>query len=315
MQYWKTLIPYPPKQYKLPRGKVGCLFVEILAKEVDLLNEDKEDSERLIVFILVILQRTKTITKAADIRARIELRLNNWLDGKYKMLVETAERDMATSLKSVQRNMNSEQRNKIFNTKLLKGEVRAAVRFLCDNNKGGILLPTDTTEDKVHGVPVPRTVFDILQDKHPDARPPTKTELHAFNETPDLASSIISEDVVEKVAKDLSGGAGLGGAEGASLRDWLTMHKQASKSLQRSLAKLTTRLHNELVSWPTIRALRAGRLIALDKQSGVRPKEVCGIDQLAAGLESGIEGAIHSMNDLWDQYNQEESFGYMNRIG
>jgi hypothetical protein len=332
--YWKRLIPYPPKQYKLPRGKVGRLFVETLSKEVDLLTMDKEDSERIIVFILVILQRTKTVTKAADIRARIELRLNNWLDGKYKMLVETAERDMAASLKSVQMNMNSEQRNKIFNMKLLKGEVRAAVRFLCDNNKGGILLPDDITEDKINGVQVPRTVMAVLQDKHPEARPPTKDDLHVFDDTPDLASTIISEDVIEKVAKNLTGGAGLGGAEGASLRDWLTMHKKASKDLQHSLAKLATRLQNELVPWPTIRALRAGRLIALDKQPGVRPigigdtlyrllaksslvvckeeaKEVCGIDQLAAGLESGIEGAIHAMNDLWDQCNQEESFGYL----
>jgi hypothetical protein len=35
------------------------------------------------------------------------------------------------------------------------------------------------------------------------------------------------------------------------------------------------------------------------------------VDQFAAGLDSGIEGAIHSMNDLWDQYNQEEEWGFL----
>ena len=65
------------------------------------------------------------------------------------------------------------------------------------------------------------------------------------------------------------------------------------------------------------------RLIALDKRPGIRPigigeclrrllakstsdctkgdlSEYFGIDQLAGGLEAGIEGAIHSLSDLFD---------------
>jgi hypothetical protein len=79
---------------------------------------------------------------------------------------------------------------------------------------------------------------------------------------------------------------------------------------------------NESPPWADIRALMAGRLLAIDKFPGIRPieigetwwraiskcilhvagkdnKEACGIDQLCAGLESGIEGAIQAIQHMW----------------
>ena len=40
-------------------------------------------------------------------------------------------------------------------------------------------------------------------------------------------------------------------------------------------------------------------------------KESCGIDQLCAGLESGIEGGIHAMQHVWDAHRQEEEWGFL----
>jgi hypothetical protein len=77
----------------------------------------------------------------------------------------------------------------------------------------------------------------------------------------------------------------------------------------------------------------AGRLVALDKYPGIRPigigetwrrlaakatllasgkhaKELCGIDQLCAGLEAGIEG-IHAIDELWKQHKEQEEWGFL----
>ena len=81
--------------------------------------------------------------------------------------------------------------------------------------------------------------------------------------------------------------------------------------------------------WAAYRALMSGRLIALDKQPGIRPvgvgeiwwrlmgkcllrvagpeaKSACGMTQLAGGVEAGKEGAIHAMHVLWEEHTQEE---------
>ena len=89
---------------------------------------------------------------------------------------------------------------------------------------------------------------------------------------------------------------------------------------------------NSIVPWDSIRALVASHLIALDKCPGVRPigigetlhriigksvclathldaALVCGSDHLCAGLQAGIEGAIHGMNELFSTH-QDQGTGW-----
>ena len=78
----------------------------------------------------------------------------------------------------------------------------------------------------------------------------------------------------------------------------------------------------------------SGRLIALDKQPGIRlvgvgetwrrlmakcllkvsgpeAKAACSTTQLAGGLEAGIEGAIHAMRVLFEEHQKEEDWGFL----
>ena len=91
-----------------------------------------------------------------------------------------------------------------------------------------------------------------------------------------------------------------------------------------AVAALTTSLASSLVTWEHIRALKSKRLIALDKLPGIRPigirevldrlcakimieitrddvQQECLADQLASGIKSGIEGAIHAFSDLFQE--------------
>ena len=78
----------------------------------------------------------------------------------------------------------------------------------------------------------------------------------------------------------------------------------------------------------------SGRLIALDKQPGIRlvglgetwrrrmarcllrvagqeAKAACGTTQLTGGMKAGIEGAIHVMRVLWEEHQTEEDWRFL----
>ena len=45
------------------------------------------------LFIMAVLQRTSSVKTAKDVQERLGTRIQTWNDGKYDMLVQTAERD------------------------------------------------------------------------------------------------------------------------------------------------------------------------------------------------------------------------------
>ena len=95
-----------------------------------------------------------------------------------------------------------------------------------------------------------------------------------------------------------------------------------------TVAALARRLCNCLVPWKVINCLMANRLIALDKCPGVRSigigeslwrligkavvmvtrfdaEDVCGNTQLCAGMRAGVERAVHALNGLFNEYNED----------
>jgi hypothetical protein len=177
-------------------------------------------------------------------------------------------------------------------------------------------------------------VKSVLISKHPDARIPKPESLPHYAHTPDFVEVDIPADAVKKVAPQLSSSAGLGGTDSHALKHWLLRFGVASLKLREALADFTDWLSNGFPPWAIYRALMSGRLCALDKCPGVRPvgvgetwrratakilllvagaeaKEACGIGQLCAGLEAGIEGGIHAMQALWDLHKTEENWGFL----
>lgn len=78
----------PTQHYSVPKGRIGRLFIQALADEMNGIISRKWNAEKMIVFIAVILQRSRDVKKSRDIRRRIERRLEEWSNGKFDMLLQ-----------------------------------------------------------------------------------------------------------------------------------------------------------------------------------------------------------------------------------
>jgi len=141
------------------------------------------------------------------------------------------------------------------------------------NRKGGSVLRPDDACTKT-GSPV----LSVLQDKHHELRDPPLADCekdgafkHYEGGAPATIPIVISIDTVEQVVAKLSGMAGLGGTDVVDLQNWLLCFGAESEAFREEMASWTNWLANETPPWPAYRALMAGRLVALDKQPGIRP--------------------------------------------
>ena len=113
--------------------------------------------------------------------------------------------------------------------------------------------------------------MEVLRTKHPDARPPSATSLDTYpDQPPELVLADITENTVTEVVGRLSGGAGLGGTSLVVLQQWLLIFGAAIRELRLIVEDFMVWLGNGRPPWYAYRALMSFRMIALDKQPGVR---------------------------------------------
>ena len=219
--------------------------------------------------------------------------------------------------------MNGEREIKVFSNLILQGRLREAVRFITDRQGGGVMGPEDDA-----GKPAGKTVLEVLFSKHPEQRETSQEDYIDCDELPPLIDVDITAIHVMQAAKKLSGSSGISGFDSYQLQKLLLRNGKHSDDLRESFARATRKLANSLVEWEEVRALKAKRLIALDKLPGVRPigigeiadrcfekimsivtgedvMEACGSDQLCSGVKAGIEGAIHGISEKFHEHCDE----------
>ena len=74
----------PPQRYDVPAERVGRIFIDDLAEELEGVDGRRWNSERCIVFQVVILQRMTEVRRARDIRQRVERQIVDWHKGRYR---------------------------------------------------------------------------------------------------------------------------------------------------------------------------------------------------------------------------------------
>ena len=133
------------------------LWGDILTQEISMLCRARVRSERFIVFIGNMLQRDNMVKKGCDIRRLLRRRIQAWKTEMYDDLLFEFNRCSKQQPKSLHATSNEHHILKVFTHLMLKGQVRAAVRWLTERaDKGGVLDISTYTNDG------PKTVLDVL---------------------------------------------------------------------------------------------------------------------------------------------------------
>jgi hypothetical protein len=316
--YWESISQLSGRHYDLPRGTCGRRFIDLLCVEIRHLTRGNYPSDRLIVFSSVILQRDKSVRFGPDIRRTLNRRMSMWENDKFDLLVqETVRCERSFTNQSRHRANNENHIINVFTRLMLQGKVRAAVRWLTERSKGHVLRPTEQIKMIIDGQEKSISVIEALKLKHPAPKPPHSSTLSMPDHLPQLEDLDITGDHVHHIALRIQGSAGPGGCDSKHWQDILL--RFGAIASETDLSRL---LSNPIFDWSLLRALLAGRLIALDKSPGLRPigvgetlrrvickviclvtrddaEEVCGSVQLCSGVRCGIEGAIHATADLF----------------
>ena len=151
----------------------------------------------------------------------------------------------------------------------------------------------------------------------PNLWDPNNLAFADYGKAPDIIPIDCPLRHTEWVARQLHGSAGCSGVDAEHLKNQLLKHGKASAELHKELVEWALWMANTMPPWASYRAMQQSRLVALDKQPGIRPlgigevwmhavsklvlmqcgldgKEACGNTQLCAGLEAGIEGVIYA---------------------
>ena len=113
-----------------------------------------------------------------------------WDRGEFDALVQDTEQSLKSSLSRARGTSTPEQRARIFDSKVKRGKLRAAVRYITDREGGGIMFPDDIDDKSGNAV------IDVLKNKHPKMREPGPAAMPAYDELPSFVDLDITADTV-----------------------------------------------------------------------------------------------------------------------
>ncbi len=329
--------------FTVPFGKAGKDFVDVLSNlYAAFASASALESVALkaaTVLPILALQKPHRASKNKENSACLTRRLSTWKEGNLNDLVlegRTIQKRLRAPTQS--KYTANQSKARLFANKMFAGKCGAALDILADNGEGGVLHIADCVDPNN---PNSLTVREALANKHPKGQPPHPNCILPSppQEVHPVVFDALDANTIRSAALHTSGSAGPSGLDAHEWRRLCTSFKRASDELCHQLAMVGRRLCTSYVDPPLIAPFLACRLIALDKNPGVRPigigdtarriiakatlsiikpdiQEASGCIQLCGGQLSGIEAAVHAARRCLDSIllaDATNAFNSMNR--
>ena len=319
---YESVVKWDYNIMQLPlRGKEkDCVMLEI-TRLIRLYNENTPWKglalHMLQIFLPIVLQKPYQKSKNKNNKKYLSKRLEMWKLGRLKELVSECSLIQDKMKKVTAKKTRSQERT--FTQLMMHGKVKKALDLVnTSNDVKGVHEVTDQIKEN-------------LQSKHPDAAPINSGSTPYIGEAGNEVEEVYFEDIdAESIIKATKMSSGSGGPTKIDMDLWQQLlctkfSETHSKNLADEIATLTKRLCTQDVCNDEISTLLACRLVPLKKSDGaIRPVgigealrrimgkavswvvkkdivEAVGTLQTCAGMESGIEGAIHAVKRGWDE--------------
>ena len=324
---YKEVLHWRKNGFVVPFGKCGREFVSELSRLflafATASSQECIALKATIVMPILLLQKPHRKSKAKDHSRLLENRLRLWKEGNLFDLISEGraiQGRLSVHHQSVKPNQNLQRK---FANLMFAGKTKAALDLLSDSAGGGVLHISDPSDPSRPDSP---SVKDVLKTKHPMGQ--CIHEDCLFQEDPPPAHPAIFESLdaslIRSTALKITGAAGPSGIDAHGWRRMCTSFQGASKDLCNSLALTARRMCTSYIDPAIVSPILACRLIALDKNPGVRPigigdtarriiakailsitkpdvQVATGCLQLCGGQISGIEAAVHAVRTAFEK--------------
>ena len=318
--------------FLVPSGSVGKQFVKELTRLFDAYAQGSALESIALYAIMVactiLLQKPHAASKCQDHIKALDRRLKSWREGDVEELMREGRAiQHALSLRFRGRTPDCHDDDgyiaKTFAKLVFEGKIHSAIRYLSENQRGGVLSLDELVDSQKQNSP---TVRQALYDKHPCARDIAREALVNTSAPPvhPVRYESLTGATIRAAALRTNGAAGPSGLDGVGWRRLCCSFHRDSKDLCDAVAAFARRICSTYVDPEGLTAFVACRLIPLNKNPGVRPIGVCevvrrivgkailtvvkhdilqaaGPLQLCAGQNGGCEAAVHAMNKVFQE--------------
>ena len=305
----------PNVKFPTKRGKAGKNFIKEITFWLNSFNVGSDfrciASKVFMTLPSLLLQKPSRHSKAKDHIKCLEERLKLWDEGNIEEILRENRRIQNNLTATTKR--TSEDSARSFAKLMWKGKVKAAIKMLTNDYDNGVLQVTDD-------------VYNTLKEKHPSPAP-IHDDVLLHGPIDKLSRGYfdsIDETMIATATRLTKGSGGPSQFDSEQFNHILLSKKfkKEGKDLREEIARLARLLASEIIDPKSIESLLACRLIALNKNPGVRPigigevlrriigksvswvlkndvQEAAGPLQTCTGLKNGAEAAIHSMREIF----------------